>query len=144
MIFTRELYLNICVQDLKRSKEFFRSLNLSFHPQFSNEHGACLILSPSLYVMLLTPSFFESFILGKSIVNAHTQTESIIGLSACSREEVDTLVEKAILAGAKPFGDLSDQGWMYSRAFEDLDGHIWEVLFMDTTSIPTETGSKAS
>ncbi|MCU1583918.1 MAG: Glyoxalase-like domain protein [Microbacteriaceae bacterium] len=124
------VFVNLPVQDLNRSVEFFTGLGYSVNPQFTNEEAASIVISDTIYVMLLVKPFFATFT-SKQIVDASTGTEAIIALSTESREEVDALFDRAIAAGGTGYGDGQDLGFMYQRAFQDPDGHQWEVLWMD-------------
>ena len=126
----KQIFVNLPVKDLNKSKEFFSALGYSFNPQFTNDSGACMVIAEnSIYAMLLTEAFFATFI-DKKISNAHEVTEALICLSCDSREEVDNLVKKALAAGGKSPRAPQDHGFMYAHGFEDLDGHIWELAYM--------------
>ena len=125
----KQIYVNLPVADLPRSRTFFESLGLSFNPQFSNEQGACLVLGDTIYAMLLTRDFFQTFT-GKPISDARKSTEVLLCLSCDSRAEVDALVAKAVAAGGTAPRAPQDHGFMYGHGFEDLDGHIWELAYM--------------
>ena len=126
----KQIFVNLPVKDLNKSKEFFSALGYAFNPQFSNENGACMIISEdSIFAMLLAEPFFKSFI-DKQIANAHEVTEVLTCLSCESRQEVDDLVAKALAAGGKVPRAPQDHGFMYGHGFEDLDGHIWELAYM--------------
>ena len=126
----KQIFVNLPVKDLNKSKEFFAALGYSFNPQFSNDSGACMVIAEdSIYAMLLTEEFFATFI-DKKISNAHEVTEALICLSCESREEVDSIVKKALAAGGKTPRAPQDHGFMYAHGFEDLDGHIWELVYM--------------
>ena len=117
---------------------FFRKLGFTFNPQFTNEQGACMVISEgSNYAMLLVEPFFQSFI-KKSIADATRTTEVLICLSCESRAEVDDMVKTAVAGGGKPHGTAKDHGFMYQHGFEDLDGHIWEVMWMDPNAAPPQ------
>ncbi len=130
----KNIFINLPVKDLDKSIEFFTKLGYSFNPQFTDENATCMIINDTIFAMLLTEPFFKTFISPKEIANAHTSTEVLLGLSAESREEVDTFFQKAILAGAKETKTY-DHGFMYGKDFEDLDGHIWEIFWMDPKHI---------
>lgn len=132
---TRKIFVNLAVKDLPRSRVFFESLGFSFNPQFSNEQGACLVISDDIYAMLLTEPFFQSFT-KKPVADAHATTEVLVCLSCDSRAEVDELVRKAIAAGGRAPNAPQDHGFMYGHGFEDLDGHMWELSFMDMAAFP--------
>ena len=126
----KQIFVNLPVKDLDKSKAFFSALGYTFNPQFSNEQGACMIISEnSIYAMLLTETFFKSFI-DKPIARAHEVTEVLNCLSCESREEVDGIIAKALAAGGKTPRPPQDHGFMYAHSFEDLDGHIWELVYM--------------
>jgi predicted lactoylglutathione lyase len=131
----KQIYVNLPVKNLPRSKEFFGSLGFSFNPQFTNDQAACMVVSDTIYVMLLVESFFQSFT-NKPIADATKTTEVLICLSCNSRAEVDGLVAKAVAAGGKTPRPPQDHGFMYGHAFEDLDGHIWELMYMDAAAAP--------
>ena len=134
----RQIFVNLPVKELPRSKQFFESLGFSFNPQFTNEQGACMVISEgSNYVMLLAEPFFQGFT-KKPIADARKGTEVLICLSCESREEVDELVRKAIAAGGTAPNAVQDHGFMYGHGFEDLDGHVWEVMWMDPKATPPQ------
>lgn len=126
----KQIFVNLPVKDLNKSKAFFSALGYTFNPQFTNESGACMIISDnSIYAMLLTEEFFKTFT-DKQIAKAHEVTEVLNCLSCESREEVDSLVAKALAAGGKAPRPPQDHGFMYAHSFEDLDGHTWELVHM--------------
>lgn len=131
-----QIYVNLPVKNLERTKEFFTSLGFSFNPQFTNEQGACMVVADDIYVMLLAESFFQTFT-QKRIADAREVTEVLVCLSCESREKVDELVARAIAAGGKAPRAPQDHGFMYGHGFEDLDGHIWELVHM-TADVPAE------
>jgi uncharacterized protein len=126
---TRKLFVNLPVRDLNRSKEFFTRLGFEFNPKFTNEQGACMVISDHAFVMLLVDSFFQTFTT-KPLCDTTVQTEAISALSCASRAEVDAIYQKAIAAGGKPAMPAQDHGFMYNTSFYDLDGHHWELLWM--------------
>lgn len=128
----RDIFINIAVTDLGKSMEFFQTLGFEFNMQFSNENGVCLILGNNIYVMLLTAPFFQQFT-NREICNPRTHTEMLLCIPADNREWVDSLVNAAIVAGGKDLSRPQEYDFMYSRSFEDLDGHIWEVVWMNGT-----------
>ncbi|MQA94692.1 MAG: glyoxalase [Streptosporangiales bacterium] len=128
------IFVNLPVKDLERSKEFFTRLGYTLDPQFSDENAASVVISDTIVAMLLTEPFFGTFT-KKQIVDATQATEVLICLSAETRQEVDELMEKAFAAGAAPAGETQDMGPMYGRSFQDLDGHIWEVMYMDQSAL---------
>jgi len=126
----KQIFVNLPVKDLNKSKEFFSALGYTFNPQFTNESGACMVIAEdSIYAMLLTEEFFKTFT-DKQIAKAHEVTEVLNCLSCESRQEVDDLVAKARAAGGKVPRAPQDHGFMYAHGFEDLDGHYWELVYM--------------
>jgi predicted lactoylglutathione lyase len=132
---SRQLFVNLSVRDLKRSKEFFSKLGFEFNPHFTNETAACMVISDQASVMLLREPFFKTFT-RRAICDTSTQTEGLFALSCSSKAEVDQLVKTALEAGGKPAMDPMDHGFMYAWSFYDLDGHHWEVLWMDPQAVP--------
>jgi uncharacterized protein len=128
------IFVNLPVKDLDKAKEFFTKLGYTFNPQFTDEKAACMVISETIYTMLITEPFFKTFI-KKEISDSSKTTEVLVALSVESKEQVDQMFDKAMQAGGKEAREASDLGFMYSRAFEDLDGHIWEVLWMDPNYI---------
>jgi predicted lactoylglutathione lyase len=134
-----QIFVNLPVKDLDRSKAFFSALGFSFNEQFTDEKAACLIIGENIYAMLLVEEFFKSFI-KKDIADSSKFAEVINAFSLDSKEQVNELADKALAAGAVQYSEPQDYGWMYSRAFQDLDGHLWEVLFSDLSAIPASEG----
>lgn len=130
-----QIFVNLPVKDLDKSMSFFAKLGFTFNPQFTDEKAACMIIGENIYAMLLVEPFFKTFT-RKEIVNAHKGTEVLIALDATSRDEVKEMVMKAIEAGGSSYMEPQDHGWMYQHSFADLDGHQWEILFMDESAIP--------
>jgi predicted lactoylglutathione lyase len=128
-----QIYVNLPVKDLERTKTFFSELGFTFNAQFTNEQGACMVVADDIYVMLLTESFFQTFT-QKPIADANKVTEVLVCLSCDSREKVDQLVARALSAGGKAPRAPQDHGFMYAHGFEDLDGHIWELVHMDASA----------
>lgn len=129
-----KIFVNLPVKNLNRSVEFFTQLGYKFNAQFTNENATCMIISEDIYVMLLVEKFFQTFT-KKEIVDATKSIEVLLCLSAESKEGVDELVNKAIKAGGTTPSEKQDQGFMYSWGYQDLDGHIWEVVYMDPSAI---------
>ena len=125
-----KVFVNLAVKDLPKTMEFFSNLGFSFNPQFTNDDAAGMIISEENYAMLLKEEFFASFI-NKEVADAKKTTEVLIALSFDSKEEVDKIMAKAIASGGKESRASHDLDFMYSRSFEDLDGHIWEPFWMD-------------
>lgn len=134
-----KIFVNLPVKDLKRSVEFFKQLSFTFNPRFTDEHGTMMVIGEDSFVMLLAEKFFKTFTL-KEISDARRSTEVILSLSAESREQVNQMVETALRSGAKPSSKTQEMEGMYMRAFEDLDGHLWEVGYMDRVVLATGDG----
>ena len=130
----RMIFVNMPVADLARSTAFFTKLGYTFNAQFTNEDATCMVISDTIYAMLLLPAFFNTFT-PKQIADTSTTCEMMVALSADSREDVDRIVETALAAGATPSHQTQDYGFMYSRGFHDLDGHIWEYVWMDPAHV---------
>ena len=131
----RQIYVNLPIKNMERTKAFFSSLGFGFNPQFTNDSGACMIVADDIYVMLLTEGFFQGFT-KKPVADASKSTEVLMCLSCQSRVEVDELVRKAVAAGGKAPNPPQDHGFMYGHGFEDLDGHQWELMSMDANATP--------
>lgn len=134
---TTQIFVNLPIKDMQRSQAFFQALGYGFNPQFTNEQGACMVVSDTIYVMLLVEPFFQTFT-GKPIADAKKSTEVLVCLSCESREAVDEMVRKAKAAGAAVPREPQDHGFMYGHGFEDLDGHIWELVYMDPDAVPPQ------
>lgn len=129
-----QIFINLPVQDLEKSKTFYEQLGFSINPQFTDETAACVVISDTIHVMLLTHEKTREFT-SKEIANAHKTTEVLNALSVKSKEEVDEFMDKALNNGGSEAGKTQDLGFMYSRSFNDPDGHIWEVLWMDMEAV---------
>ncbi|QRF57630.1 MULTISPECIES: VOC family protein [unclassified Variovorax] len=128
---TKQIFVNLPVKDLDKSKAFFNALGYSFNPQFTDANAACMVVQEgSIHAMLLVESFFKTFT-DKAIADTRTSTEVLLCLSCESRAEVDELVAKAVAAGGTTPRAPQDLGFMYGHGFQDLDGHLWELVFMD-------------
>lgn len=132
---SRKIFINLPVQDLQKSIDFFTHLGFTFNPQFTDENATSMIVSDDITVMLLTGKFFKTFT-DKNIVDAKKSTEVILCLSATSRTDVDEIISRVKTAGGTSTKDATDHGWMYYRSFEDLDGHMWEIAYIDENAIP--------
>ena len=130
----RKLFVNIPVHDLQRSMDFFSGLGFQFNKQFTDDKAACMVINDDAYFMLLTEPFFRTFT-KREPADTSRYTEGMFALSCNSRAEVDEIVRKAIDAGGKHAMDPQDHGFMYGWSFYDLDGHHWEVLWMDPKAI---------
>jgi predicted lactoylglutathione lyase len=131
---SRLLFLNLPVKDLDASVAFFTKLGFAFDPKFTDESATCMIVSEQAYVMLLVEPRFAEFTT-KPVADAATTTEALVCVSADSREGVDQFADAALAAGGTPAKDPQDYGFMYGRSFNDLDGHHWEVMWMDPQAV---------
>jgi uncharacterized protein len=131
---SRLIFVNVPTEDLSASMEFFRSLGFGFDERFTDDSGACMVVSDQAYVMLLPRSRFEDFTT-KPVADARESTEAILAVSAESREAVDEFADAALAAGATAANEPMDHGFMYGRSFHDLDGHLWEVMWMSPEAI---------
>jgi predicted lactoylglutathione lyase len=127
---SRKIFVNLAVRDLKKSMEFFSKLGFEYNPKFTDDKAACMVISEEAYVMLLSEPFFKTFT-KRELCDTTKQTEGLFALSCSNRAEVDELVKKALAAGGKRAMNPQDQGFMYGSSFYDLDGHHWEVVWMD-------------
>lgn len=125
-----KVFINLPVKDLDKSVGFFTNLGFSFNPQFSDDKAGCMVVSDSIFVMLLTETYFKTFI-DTGVCDAHQQTEVLIALDADSAEEVKEFVSKAQSLGGRIYAEPKDHGFMYQHSFADLDGHKWELVYMD-------------
>lgn len=133
-----QIYVNLPVKNLDKSVKFFTALGYKFNPQFTDEKATCMIVSDDIYVMLLVESFFKTFT-PKPICDATKSTEMLLCLSSESRAKVDELVSKAVAAGATTPNKPVDHGFMYQHGFQDLDGHLWEIMYMDLAAMKQAT-----
>lgn len=133
----RQIFVNLPIKDMNRSQTFFRALGLQFNPRFTNDKGACLEVAENIFAMLLIEPFFREFT-RLPISDASKSTEVLLSLSCDSREEVDAVVSKAVAAGASTPNAPRDYGFMYQHGFADLDGHLWEVFYMDMNAAPAQ------
>src|SRR3989338_1354595 len=138
---TKQIFINLPVKDLKKTIEFFTKLGFKFNPQFTDENATCMIIGENIFAMLLVEKFFKSFI-SKEIADAKKTTEVLLCLHFGSRKEVDEVLNKAIKAGGIESKEAQEHGWMYSRSFEDINGHIWEMFYMNMDKMPQEMKEK--
>jgi predicted lactoylglutathione lyase len=134
-----QIFVNLPVKDLDKSVAFFTKLGYTFNPQFTDENATCMIISDTIYVMLLVEPFFQSFT-KKDIVDTSKAQECTICLSAESKDAVNEIVGRAEAAGARIPKPATDYGFMYQHSYEDLDGHHWEFAWMDPNGMPEHQG----
>jgi predicted lactoylglutathione lyase len=132
---TTQIFVNLPVKDLKKSVGFFTSLGFAFEPKFTDENATCMIVGDNIFVMLLVESYFKTFT-PKPLCDATKQTEAIVCLSVDSRGKVDEMVGQAVAAGGTTTNKPQDHGFMYQHGFQDLDGHLWELVHMAPGATP--------
>ncbi|MEV0415408.1 VOC family protein [Streptomyces sp. NPDC050448] len=128
------IFVNLPVKDIEASKAFWGRLGYSFNPRFSDDRTGCLVISDTIFAMLMTEDRFKDFAT-KEVADATKSTEVMLALSAESREKVDEVVGAALAAGGTEPRPAQDLGFMYGRAFEDLEGHVWEYVWMDPAAV---------
>ena len=129
-----KIFVNLPVKDLNKSMNFFKAMGYTFNPQFTDSTAACMVVSDDIYVMLLTHAKFKDFT-PKEIVDAHKASEVLVCLSCESTDHVKEMVRKAVAAGGSTYAESKDYGFMYQHGYQDLDGHIWELVYMDPSAI---------
>jgi predicted lactoylglutathione lyase len=135
---SKQIFINLPVVDLKKAIAFYTAIGAQQNMQFSDDTAACMVISDAIFVMLLTHPKWATFT-KKPIVDAKRDSEVMLALSCDSKSAVDAMVEAARKSGGKPdVNPKQDLGFMYGRSFEDVDGHVWEVLFMDMSQMPKE------
>ena len=132
-----QIFVNLPVKDLKRSMDFFTQLGFTFNTQFTDETAACMVIADNIYAMLLTHDKFKQFT-PKEVADSHKTTEVLTCISVESKDNVNELTDKALSAGGTQVREPEDYGFMFSRSFNDPDGHIWEVVWMDMCQMPEE------
>lgn len=132
----KQIFINLAVADVQRSMDFYSAIGFTNNPQFSDESGKCMVWSENIYVMLLSHDKFSSFI-NKPIADTKSSVAGLFSLSMGSVEEVNTMMTNGLQAGGVEPTEMRDYGFMQQRALEDLDGHTWEVFYMDMSKIPT-------
>ncbi|MCK1992208.1 VOC family protein [Peribacillus muralis] len=132
-----KIFVNLPVKDLDASIQFFTKVGFTFNEQMTNENATCMVITESIYVMLLVEEYFQTFT-KKEIANSETSAEAIVALSVNSKQEVDEVVNRALNAGAQPFNEAIDHGFMYGWSFKDPDGHLWEIFHMDESAFSQE------
>jgi len=134
---SKNIFINLPVKDLNKSIRFFKELGFEFNQQFSDETTASMIINENIFVLIMVEERFKGFS-KKVIPDTTTSAEAILCLSAENREQVDQLVNKALASGGKPYSEPQDHGFMYGWGFQDVDGHIWEVVYMDENALNQE------
>jgi len=133
----KQIFVNLPVKDIGKTRAFFAGLGFTFNPQFSDERALCMIIGENIYAMLLQEAYFQAFT-KKPVADATASTEVLTCLSCDSREQVDSMVAKAVAGGGRAPKEKQDHGFMYYHSFEDLDGHGWELMYMDPNAVPPQ------
>ncbi|MEU6010234.1 VOC family protein [Streptomyces sp. NPDC047453] len=133
-MYQQMIFVNLATNDVAASRKFFTDLGYTINPQFSTDECTCVVISDTIIAMLLSKQHYATFT-KKEIADSTKSSEVLICLSAESREKVDELVRKAVAAGGTATDEAQDQGFMYGRSFDDLDGHTWEVMWMDPAAV---------
>jgi predicted lactoylglutathione lyase len=134
-----KIFINLPVKNLDKTIKFFTKLGYKFNPKFTDKNATCMIISKDIYAMLLVEKFFKTFV-KKEITNTKKSTEVIISITCENRKKVDEMIHKVIKAGGKETKKPFDHGWMYGRSFQDIDGHLWEVFYMNESKMPKNMG----
>ena len=129
-----KIFVNLPVKDLRKSMAFYEAVGMRNNPQFTDDTAACMVVSDDIYVMVLTHAKFKQFT-PKPIADATKSTEVLNAVSRDSREQVDDMVRRALTAGGSKYAEPKDHGFMYQHGFQDPDGHIWEVFWMDPSAL---------
>ncbi|HLL88839.1 MAG TPA: VOC family protein [Tepidisphaeraceae bacterium] len=136
---SRKIFVTLPVKDLKKSIAFYAAIGMKNNPAFSDDTAACMVLSDAIHVMLATHAKFRTIMpAGREIGDPRVTTGVLLAIDADSRAAVDAVVEKATAAGGRELHPPEDHGFMYSRAFEDPDGHGWGPFWMDPKAIPPQ------
>ena len=133
---TTKIFVNLPAKDLNKTIEFFTKLGFKFNPQFTDENASCMIVGEDIFVISFE-KFFKTFT-KKEICDTSKNTEVIVALSVEGREKVDKMINKAIEAGGREYREPQDHGWMYGRSFEDINRHIWEIIYMDESALKND------
>ena len=133
----RQIFINLAVKDLEKSKAFYTALGFTNNPQFSDDAGKCMVWSENIYVMLLTHEKFLNFAT-KPIADTKNAVAGLFSLSLDSVDEVHTVMTNGLNAGGIEPSEMKDDGFMQQRTIEDFDGHTWEIFYMDISKFPKE------
>jgi uncharacterized protein len=129
-----KIFVNLPVKDLPRAIEFYQGLGFTLNPQFTDENAACIVISEEIFAMLLTHAYFQTFT-PKPISDAAKTTEVLLALSRDSRQQVNETVKNAVAGGGSTYAEAKDHGFMYQHGFQDPDGHLWELIFMEPAAV---------
>ena len=140
----KRIFVNLPVSNLAKSVDFFSELGFAFDDQFAGDHAACMIIGENMFAMLLVEEYFKRFIPRKKIADSEESAEVVVALSVDCRDEVDCTLTKAVAAGGSECRDATDAGWMYGRAFQDPDGHVWEIFSVDRSRMEQAMNGKGT
>lgn len=132
-----QIFINLPVKDLKKSMAFYEAIGFKNNPQFTDETAACMVISDTIFIMILTYDKFKQFT-SKDIIDAKKTAGVLNSISLASTDELNSFIEKAVKAGGREHRDPQDYGFMQLRCFEDLDGHNWEAFYMDVSKFPKQ------
>ncbi len=130
-----KIFVNLPVKDLQKSIDFFTKLGFTFNPQFTDDKATCMIIGENIFAMLMVEERFRDFT-KKPVSDAKSSTEVLLAIDVENRQKVDELVRTAVEAGASLYAEPQDYGWMYYHSFADLDGHQWELMYLDESAVP--------
>ncbi len=133
-----QIFVNFSTKDLERAKTFFQAIWFTLNKQFTDDKAASVVINDSIYCMVISEEFFNTFIPGKTIADSSKSVETLLALSAESKEEVDAFMKRVLDAGGTEYREPFDHGFMYGRAFQDPDMHIWEIFWMDPAHVQKE------
>ncbi len=134
---TNAVFISLSVKNLKRSRVFFRELGFRFNPQFSDANAVCMVIRDGIYALLLTESYLKNFT-SKRISDARRMTEVLITMHSASKADIQWMITRAQMLGASIYCPPQDCGWMYHHCFADLDGHQWELVYLDADQLPIQ------
>ncbi len=137
----KQIFVNLPVKDLNKSIEFFTKLGFKFDQRFTDKNATCMVIGENIFSMLIVEKYFKTFIKSE-ITDTRKSVEALLALSVNSRKAVDEMLDKVLRAGGKLYRDTEDHGWMYNRSFQDLDGHVWEIFYMNEDEMPHEMKDK--
>ena len=132
---SQQIFINLPVKDLQQSMSFYTAIGFTNNPQFTDDKAACMVVSDTIFIMLLTHDRFKDFT-SKEIADTKKTVAVLNALSVASAEAVNDTLEKALAAGGNEYAEPKDYGFMQQRCFEDLDGHNWEITYMDMSQFP--------
>ena len=134
----KQIFINLAVKDLQKSMDFYTALGFSNNPQFSDDTGKCMVWSENIFVMIMTHEKFKNFAT-KPIADTKLNLAGLFSLSVDSVDEMNSILSKGLYAGGTEPTEMKDYGFMQQRTIEDIDGHTWEIFYMDITKFPQKS-----